>query len=166
MMPDRWQNRNLAHSLLERRFFVNHWGSRPESKGVPEATYCARAVLTTGALRLFAICSLSFLVSYSGMPLHRVCAVSDLPPGGVKRIDHPAIAVFNVEGTLFGISDICTHAEASLSEGTVDGDIVECPLHGAAFDLRTGEALTPPAVEPVQTFPVVTQGNDIYVEVK
>ncbi|MBV8224268.1 MAG: bifunctional 3-phenylpropionate/cinnamic acid dioxygenase ferredoxin subunit [Verrucomicrobia bacterium] len=99
------------------------------------------------------------------MPLHRVCSVSDLPPGGIKRIDDPAIAVFNVEGTLFAISDICTHAEGLLSEGTVEGEIVECPLHGATFDLRTGDALTPPAVDPVQTFPVVTQGEDIYVEV-
>jgi 3-phenylpropionate/trans-cinnamate dioxygenase ferredoxin subunit len=99
------------------------------------------------------------------MPLHRVCAVSDLPPGGVKRIDDPAIAVFNVEGTLFAISDICTHAEGLLSEGTIEGEIVECPLHGATFDLRTGEALTPPAVEPVRTFPVIRQGDEIYVEV-
>jgi 3-phenylpropionate/trans-cinnamate dioxygenase ferredoxin subunit len=84
----------------------------------------------------------------------------------VKRIENPAIAVFNVEGTLFAISDTCTHAEASLSEGRVDGETVECPLHGACFDLRTGEALTPPAVEPVQTFPVILQEDEIYVEIK
>jgi 3-phenylpropionate/trans-cinnamate dioxygenase ferredoxin component len=99
------------------------------------------------------------------MPLQRVCAFSELPAGGVKRIDDPPIAVFNVEGKLFAISDICTHAEASLSEGQVEGEIVECPLHGATFDLRTGEALTPPAFEPVQTFPVVVQEDEIYVEV-
>jgi 3-phenylpropionate/trans-cinnamate dioxygenase ferredoxin component len=99
------------------------------------------------------------------MPLHRVCAVSDLPSGGVRRIDDPAIAVFNVEETLFAIRDTCTNAEAALSEGTVEGEIVECPLQGATFDLRTGEALTPPAVEPVRTFPVITQGDEIYVEV-
>jgi len=100
------------------------------------------------------------------MALRRVCAKSELAPGKVKRIEDPAIAVFNVEGTLFAISDTCTHAEASLSEGQVDGETVECPLHGACFDLRTGEALTPPAVEPVQTFPVITQADDIYVEVQ
>jgi 3-phenylpropionate/trans-cinnamate dioxygenase ferredoxin component len=99
------------------------------------------------------------------MALHRVCAVSDLPPGGAKRIDDPAIAVFNVEGNLFAISDICTHAEGLLSEGTIEGETVECPLHGATFDLRTGEALTPPAVEPVRTFPVIRQGDEIYVEI-
>jgi nitrite reductase/ring-hydroxylating ferredoxin subunit len=100
------------------------------------------------------------------MALRRVCGISELSPGEVKRIEDPAIAVFNVGGTLFAISDICTHAEASLSEGRVDGETVECPLHGACFDLRTGEALTPPAVEPVQTFPVVLQGDAIYVEVE
>ncbi len=84
----------------------------------------------------------------------------------MKRIENPAIAVFNVEGTLFAISDTCTHAEASLSEGRIDGETVECPLHGACFDLRTGEALTPPAVEPVQTFPVIVQEDEIYVEIE
>ena len=98
------------------------------------------------------------------MALRRVCSKTELPPGEVKRIEDPAIAVFNVAGTLYAISDICTHAEATLSEGQVEGEIVECPLHGATFDLRTGEALTPPAVEPVQTFPVVVQADDIYVE--
>jgi 3-phenylpropionate/trans-cinnamate dioxygenase ferredoxin component len=96
--------------------------------------------------------------------LLRVCGISELSPGEVKRIEEPAIAVFNVAGTFYAISDICTHAEASLSEGTVDGETVECPLHGACFDLRTGEALTPPAVDPVQTFPVVIQEDTIYVE--
>jgi 3-phenylpropionate/trans-cinnamate dioxygenase ferredoxin component len=99
------------------------------------------------------------------MALRRVCKQSELPAGKVKRIEDPAIAVFNVAGTFFAISDVCTHAEASLSEGQVDGETVECPLHGACFDLRTGEALTPPAVEPVQTFPVILQDDDIYVEV-
>jgi 3-phenylpropionate/trans-cinnamate dioxygenase ferredoxin component len=100
------------------------------------------------------------------MTLRRVCGKSELAAGEVKRIDDPPIAVFNVGGTLFAISDICTHAEASLSEGGVDGETVECPLHGACFDLRTGEALTPPAVEPVQTFPVVVQEDEIYVEIE
>jgi 3-phenylpropionate/trans-cinnamate dioxygenase ferredoxin component len=97
--------------------------------------------------------------------LRRVCGISELSPGEVKRIEDPPIAVFNVAGTFYAISDICTHAEASLSEGTVDGETVECPLHGACFDLRTGNALTPPAVEPVQTFRVVVQNDAIYVEV-
>ncbi len=99
------------------------------------------------------------------MALRRVCAKSELAPGKVKRIEDPPIAVFNVEGTLLAVSDTCTHAEASLSEGRVDGETVECPLHGACFDLRTGEALTPPAIEPVQTFRVLAQEDNIYVEI-
>jgi 3-phenylpropionate/trans-cinnamate dioxygenase ferredoxin component len=91
--------------------------------------------------------------------------MSELGPGEVRLIDNPPIAVFNVEGALFAISDVCTHAEASLSEGQVEGQTVQCPLHGACFDLRTGEALTPPAFEPVQTFAVVVQDDEIYVEV-
>jgi 3-phenylpropionate/trans-cinnamate dioxygenase ferredoxin component len=100
------------------------------------------------------------------MPFLRVCAKSELPPGQVKRIEEPAIAIFNVDGTLFAISDICTHAEGSLSEGQVTGETVECPLHGATFDLHTGEALTPPAVERVQTYRVVLQDDDVLVEVE
>jgi len=100
------------------------------------------------------------------MALRRVCGKSELAPGEVKRLEDPAVAVFNVEGTLFAISDTCTHAEASLSEGRVDGETVECPLHGACFDLRTGEALTPPAIEPVQTFRVLAQEDVIYVEIE
>ena len=96
--------------------------------------------------------------------MHRVCRISELGPGEVRRIDNPPIAVFNVDGARFAISDVCTHAEASLSEGHVDGVTVECPLHGACFDLRTGEALTPPATEPVQTFAVVLQDDDVYVD--
>ena len=99
------------------------------------------------------------------MALQRVCRMSELGPGEVRRIDNPPIAVFNVEGALFAISDVCTHAEASLSEGHVEGQTVECPLHGACFDLRTGEALTPPAFEPVKTFAVVVQADEVYVEV-
>jgi 3-phenylpropionate/trans-cinnamate dioxygenase ferredoxin component len=99
------------------------------------------------------------------MALYRVCRISELGPGDVRRIDDPAIAVFNVDGALFAISDVCTHADAPLSEGRVDGETVECPLHGACFDLRTGEALTPPAVEPVQTYAVVLQDDNVYVDV-
>ena len=99
------------------------------------------------------------------MALERVCRMSELGPSEVRRIDDPPIAVFNVEGALFAISDVCTHAEASLSEGHVEGQTVECPLHGACFDLRTGEALTPPAFEAVKTFVVVVQGDEVYVEI-
>src|SRR5260370_38795970 len=99
------------------------------------------------------------------MALHRVCRISELNPGEVRRIDDPPVAVFNVNGTFFAISDVCTHAEASLSEGQVDGETVEGPLHGACFDLQTGEALTPAAIVPVQTVAVVRQADKVYRDI-
>ncbi len=108
--------------------------------------------------------SVRFLQFYFAMALQRVCSRSELLPGGVKRLDEPPIAVFSVEGSYFAISDVCTHEWARLSDGQVDGETVTCPLHGACFSLSTGEALSLPAIEPVETFAVVLQGDDIYVE--
>jgi len=99
-----------------------------------------------------------------GMALQRVCSKSELDSERVKRLDEPPIAVFNVEGAYFAISDICTHEWARLSEGELDGEIVICPLHGACFSLSTGEALSLPATEPVEMFAVILQGDDVYVE--
>lgn len=83
-----------------------------------------------------------------------VARTSDIPPGHAARveIDGVPIAIFNVDGEFFAIDDTCTHQEASLSEGDLDLDrcAIECPLHGSAFDLRTGDILSLPAVEPVR----------------
>lgn len=83
-----------------------------------------------------------------------VARIDDIPPGHAARleIDTVAVAVFNVDGTFHAVDDTCTHAEASLSEGElVPGRCaVECPLHGAVFDLRSGEPLALPATEPVR----------------
>ncbi|MGA8658849.1 MAG: non-heme iron oxygenase ferredoxin subunit [Chthoniobacterales bacterium] len=100
------------------------------------------------------------------MPLHRICSKRELAPGQARRIDEPPVAVFNVNGTFFAIRDVCTHEEAPLSEGeVVEDETIVCPWHGACFSLRTGEALTPPAIEPVETYPVVLREDDIYVDV-
>jgi 3-phenylpropionate/trans-cinnamate dioxygenase ferredoxin subunit len=83
-----------------------------------------------------------------------VARVTDIPPGHAARveIDDVPIAIFNVNGTFYAVDDTCSHAEASLSEGDLDPDrcAIECPLHGSSFDLRTGEPITLPAVEPVR----------------
>jgi len=83
-----------------------------------------------------------------------VAYASDIPPGHAARIeiDGVPVAIFNCDGTFYALDDTCSHAEASLSEGDLDTDrcAVECPLHGSTFDLRTGDALTLPAVEPVR----------------
>ncbi|MFN2583094.1 MAG: bifunctional 3-phenylpropionate/cinnamic acid dioxygenase ferredoxin subunit [Candidatus Dormibacteria bacterium] len=79
---------------------------------------------------------------------------ADVPPGHAARveIDGVPVAIFNVNGTFHALDDTCSHAEASLSEGDLDDGrcTIECPLHGSTFDLRTGEPLTLPAIEPVR----------------
>ena len=93
----------------------------------------------------------------------------DVPEGEGRAfvVNGVEIAVFNCEGAYLAVADVCTHAQALLHEGSLDRVrcTVECPLHGAEYDLRTGEVLTPPAVEPVQVFPVRTSGGAIEVAV-
>lgn len=95
-----------------------------------------------------------------------VCALTDIPEGEAFRFhaDVP-IAIFNVEGSLYAIDDTCTHQDASLSDGWVEGCQVECPLHAACFDLRTGRPSGPPAKKPVRTHQVVVADGMVYVHV-
>ena len=83
-----------------------------------------------------------------------VARATDIPPGHAARveIDGTPVAIFNVDGDFYALDDTCSHAEASLSEGDLDPErcAIECPLHGSSFDLRTGDPLTLPAVEPVR----------------
>ena len=74
-----------------------------------------------------------------------------------------SICVARVGDEVFAIDDTCTHSDASLSEGDVTGFKIECWLHGAEFDLRTGEALTPPATSALKTFKVEVNGNQVVV---
>ena len=95
----------------------------------------------------------------------RACTVDELPPGESVRIPGPpAIAVFNADGELYAIGDTCTHQDASLADGWLEGCFVECPLHAASFDLRTGVPTCLPAKDPVPTYPVVVQDGVIYVQ--
>jgi 3-phenylpropionate/trans-cinnamate dioxygenase ferredoxin subunit len=80
--------------------------------------------------------------------------------------DGKSICVARVGSEVFAIGDTCSHSDASLSEGDVTGFKIECWLHGAEFDLRTGVALTLPAVAPVDVYEVVVDGDSVTVEVK
>lgn len=75
------------------------------------------------------------------------------------------IAVFRVDGELYALDDHCSHGDASLSEGWIEGNCVECPLHQARFNLITGEPETGPAVEPVRSYKLRTEGKDVFVEI-
>jgi 3-phenylpropionate/trans-cinnamate dioxygenase ferredoxin subunit len=99
------------------------------------------------------------------MNVHRVATFGDLEEGvGLKvELDDHRIAIFLVDGSLFALGDRCSHAEASLSEGEIFGDEVECPRHGSAFSLSTGEALTLPATKPVPVYRVWVDQGDVYL---
>ena len=94
-----------------------------------------------------------------------VCSVSELPPGAhrVVDMDGAQVAVFNLDGELYAIEDICTHDGGILTGGPVEGDVIVCPRHGARFCVRTGEALSAPAYEPVATFPVRVEAGAVQV---
>jgi len=93
-------------------------------------------------------------------------SLATLTEGKPQRIEKngESICVARVGDEVFAISDTCSHSEASLSEGDILGFKIECWLHGAEFDVRTGEAITPPAVAPVKSYPVTIDGDSVTVE--
>jgi 3-phenylpropionate/trans-cinnamate dioxygenase ferredoxin component len=84
-------------------------------------------------------------------------------PVKVEKNGH-TICVARVGNEVFAVDDTCSHSDASLSEGDVTDFKIECWLHGAEFDLRTGEALTPPAVAPLNVYPVSVDGDSVTIE--
>lgn len=81
----------------------------------------------------------------------------------VVELEDTNVAVFNIEGEIYAIEDVCTHDYGQLTGGSVEGREIVCPRHGAHFDIKTGEALSPPAYEPVETFPVRVEGGVVQV---
>jgi 3-phenylpropionate/trans-cinnamate dioxygenase ferredoxin subunit len=79
------------------------------------------------------------------------------------EVDGIPVCVVKIAEQVFAVADTCTHSEASLSEGEVTGNKIECWLHGAEFDLKTGKALTPPATESLKTFNVKRNGNQLTI---
>ena len=94
-----------------------------------------------------------------------VARVGEIPPGGVKvvRLEDQPVAVFFVDGQYYATDDLCTHDGGELASGVLEGDVVECPRHGARFNVRTGAVLSAPAVVPVSTYEVKLENGDIQV---
>ena len=94
-----------------------------------------------------------------------VDTLSNLPEGGVSLVDVDGteVAVFNIGGQFYAIQDVCTHDGGTLAEGEVDGFEIECPRHGARFDLRTGRVTAPPAYEDINTFAVRIHDGHVQV---
>ena len=100
------------------------------------------------------------------MTAARVCSLNDLKedlPAGFEVDGVPVVLVRQGE-QVYALADVCSHAEIALSEGEVTGKGLECWLHGSCFDLRTGEPSSPPASEPVDTYAVRIDGEDVYVD--
>lgn len=95
----------------------------------------------------------------------RVARAEEIPPGDFRRIegDHQPVAVYNVDGEFYAVDDTCTHEKYALTDGWVDGDVVECALHMAKFCLRTGKALCLPATRHLATHAVEVTDGDVWV---
>ncbi|HYJ69066.1 MAG TPA: non-heme iron oxygenase ferredoxin subunit [Nocardioidaceae bacterium] len=97
----------------------------------------------------------------------RACSLDDLTDGSARglEIDGVEIAVVRNGEEVYAIQNECSHAQIPLSEGEIDGDEIECWLHGSMFDLRTGKAINLPATEPVPVYPVRISQGEILVDV-
>jgi 3-phenylpropionate/trans-cinnamate dioxygenase ferredoxin subunit len=94
-----------------------------------------------------------------------VAKVGEIPEGGVKivRVEDELLAIFHVEGAYYALNDVCTHDGGPLAEGPLEGHVIECPRHGARFDIRTGAVLCMPATAPVPTHETRLVGDEIQV---
>lgn len=96
----------------------------------------------------------------------KIAALAELEPDYPKRVklDGSDIALYLVEGSVFATDNICSHAFALLSDGLLDGYEIICSLHSGSFDIRTGEAMSPPCFEPIRTYECRVEGGDVLVK--
>lgn len=102
------------------------------------------------------------------MKLIKACEAAAVKPGemlAVELDELPPVAVYNVDGEFYATSNICTHAIAILTDGYLEGETVECPLHGGCFNVKTGEATHFPCVDALQTFEVEVNQGDVFIRV-
>ncbi len=96
----------------------------------------------------------------------RVCAQADVAPGSVKAFEVGAnrLAVYNIDGTFYVTDDECTHAAASLADGMIEGDVIECCMHFGAFHIPTGNVVQPPCEVPLRTYQVVLRDDGVFAD--
>jgi 3-phenylpropionate/trans-cinnamate dioxygenase ferredoxin component len=101
------------------------------------------------------------------MSLQRACRLDEVPADEGHAVDVGDVTVVLARDgdEVFALQDLCSHAAVALSEGEVEGGVIECWLHGSCFDLRSGKPTGLPATEPVSTFPVEVRDGDVYVDV-
>jgi nitrite reductase/ring-hydroxylating ferredoxin subunit len=97
----------------------------------------------------------------------RVGSAAELKERGVLGVECAGeeIALYWIDGVAYATADTCTHASARLSEGFLDGECIECPIHQALFNVKNGEAIAGPATEPIKTYPCRIDGDDISIDI-
>ncbi len=96
-----------------------------------------------------------------------LCSAGDVAPGAAVKVETHGLtlAVFNVDGEYHVTDDLCTHGPGSLSEGYIEGDVVECNFHNGQFNIRTGEVVSPPCMIPIKTYPTKVENGKVVIEV-
>src|SRR5580704_12051013 len=96
-----------------------------------------------------------------------LCNVDEVAIGTALKVEKEGLtlAVFNIDEEFYVLDDLCTHGPGSLSEGYIDGDVVECNFHNGQFNIRTGEVVSPPCMVPVKTYPVTVIDGRVTIEV-
>jgi len=97
----------------------------------------------------------------------KVATKADIAGGTIKavEINGQKIAICQANSEYYAVGDICSHAKVALHGGQIVDNEIECPKHGARFDLKTGQATCPPAVQPIPTFPLEVRGEEIWISV-
>jgi len=95
-----------------------------------------------------------------------LCSAADIAPGNALKVESGdlVLAVFNVDGEYFVMNDLCTHGPGSLSEGYIDGEVVECNFHNGQFNIKTGEVVAPPCMVPMKTYKTVVENGRVIIE--
>jgi nitrite reductase/ring-hydroxylating ferredoxin subunit len=100
--------------------------------------------------------------------LVKLCLTSEIPEGSAKsfEVGNNVIAVYNVGGTFYATDNECTHGAASLADGMLEDEIIECALHFGAFNVKTGEAVQPPCFTPLRTYKVMVENGEVKLDLE
>ena len=96
-----------------------------------------------------------------------LCRTDAVDAGTALRVEAEGltVAVFNLDGQFYVTDDACTHGPGSLSDGFIDGDVIECNFHNGQFNIRTGEVVAPPCMVPIKTYATVVENGKVLIEV-
>ncbi len=96
-----------------------------------------------------------------------LCSTAEVSEGAALKVEAAGLVltVFNVDGEFYVTDDLCTHGPGSLSEGYIEGDVVECNFHNGQFNIRTGEVVAPPCMIPIKTYPTRVEDGKVVIDV-